>query len=588
MNNRKIILPNKRYFNAPEEDLNVQIHLDESTILLREGDTNNVLNLSTLFSDERNASINYKIHGKLSMVFRNMYSGTSTYSPLENNLYLTTDGSNSNFNGYIPYNEFAFLRNDVLREKNIPPSGYTLGVYSPNIIPTTGNSLGHIDIPAIEAPYHNWNIYLSYVDSSDSTYPMMYTLSGNTDFSFVSGDGIPFRVDDTDYRSYILTSPVEHGMSAGEYITISGGTLDGSVPLSGRTFLITSVGDEFYNSEKYVLTINKSEIPTGTTLSLIVLGKRCIDINDFDNTLSTYYVHKHKTLTDTSGYILDNLGFESSIWREERKLLFQNAAFTENYLVERNRMEDLIYDFKTPFTLSGITNNLGYTPTEVYVTIIFRNGNGYFDYPVKNGYKFNFHDSWIDDYFSGTTSIETSISGQTFTKTISGDTFTFISGNTLPIGTELNGAFIEYNLSELKERVISESFHKFTNPTTLFDYGQDESTVYSGASVDNKTGLYYQPHHRVMLRQLSPYLETYDTDKIYGLPQNAKYFEKESVWKWRDVYDHGFIDTDGFGTNFPYINNIHYVKNNINFYLRNEQYYTNKNNGVKKFKKTDC
>jgi hypothetical protein len=69
-------------------------------------------------------------------------------------------------------------------------------------------------------------------------------------------------------------------------------------------------------------------------------------------------------------------------------------------------METLLYDFKEPIILSGITNNLGYTPTEVYVGVFLRNGNGYFDYPPKVGYKFNFHDTWIDNHFSGTTSNE--------------------------------------------------------------------------------------------------------------------------------------------------------------------------------------
>ena len=34
------------------------------------------------------------------------------------------------------------------------------------------------------------------------------------------------------------------------------------------------------------------------------------------------------------------------------------------------------------------------SPTEVYVSAIFRNGNGYFNYPPKVGYKFNFHNDF--------------------------------------------------------------------------------------------------------------------------------------------------------------------------------------------------
>jgi hypothetical protein len=100
--------------------------------------------------------------------------------------------------------------------------------------------------------------------------------------------------------------------------------------------------------------------------------------------------------------------------------------------------------------------------------------------------------------------------------------------------------------------------------------------------------LFYQPHHRVKLRQLSPYIETSTTNQIYGLPQNAKYFQNDGLWKWRDLYDHGFIDSDGLGTNFSFINGIHYVKSDIDFYLRNENIYRNKQDLIKNIESFKC
>ena len=120
-------------------------------------------------------------------------------------------------------------------------------------------------------------------------------------------------------------------------------------------------------------------------------------------------------------------------------------------------------------------------------------------------------------------------------------------------------------------------------------------TVYSGSTETNPVGLYYQTHQRIKLRELSQYIETSKTNDVYNLPENTKYDANEKVWRWRDLYDHGYIDTDGYGTDFPYVNNIHYVKTNLNFYLRNERYYTNKQNGINSFKnkmnidnKLDC
>lgn len=581
MDKKKIILPTKRYFGSNAEDLNIGVGLDETKNLLREGDRTIILDTSVLFAKERNESPNYKIHGKMKMIFRNLYSGLSDYQPLAEKLHLIGDGSNGDFTGYLPYDEFAFIRRDVKREVNNVVSTSDLSSFSTNIS-VVGDS-AHIDIDPASAPYYNWNLYLSYVFSGDTEHPMMYTLTGGTEVSFVAGDGIPFRVTDNG-KTYKLVSPVPHGIVVGEYLTVSGGTLNSSVAASGRTFSVSSVGDNYHDSENYVLEISKSEIPSGSTIPTIVLGKRCIDRDNITGTTSSYYVHKHKTLTTSTGYTIDKVGFESPIWEDEKKVLFENISGDNDVVVEKNRMESIIYDFRDPLVVTGLTNNLGYEPTDAYVTTVFRNQNGYFEYPFKVGYKFNFHDTWIDNHFSGTTSLETTVTSTSFSNTISSTTYNFEIGDEIPVGTVLTGAFVEYNRTEVKERIISEAYHKITAPLQTLDHQQDDPTVFSGTSANNMSGLFYQPHYRVKLRQLSPYVETSKTNQIYGLPQNAKYLEEKDIWAWRDVYDHGFIDPDGFGTNYPFMNNTHYVKNDVNFYLRNENLYTNKRAGLKKAK----
>ena len=578
---KEILLPSKRFKKAEEQDLNLSVGLETSQTLLRIGDKDVILDIDKLYDKERNESKKYKIYGKLKMIFRNMYSGDTSYNYLQERIYLNGKGDGSDnptLAGFLPYDEFAFLRRDLRRQITTPSSvsGNTLGEYNPTF--TYTGPTAHTTVTPITAPYHNWNLYLSYVYGSDSNYQMTYTLTGSTKISFKSGDGIPFRLSNTFNSYYEFTSPVEHGMNSGEYITMSGSSITGAV--SGRTYYIDSVGNETYNSEKYVINILKKEFKSVTSVPTLIVGKRCIDKNNITGTTSQYYIHKHKILTNTNDYIMDNIGFESPIWEEEKKILFENAAGANDTIVERNRMESVLYDFKEPFILTGLTNNLGYTPTEVYVTTIFRNGNGYFDYPPKVGYKFNFHDTWIDDHFNGTTSKETNITNGTFSR----DGITFTSGNTLSIGTVLNGAHVEYNKKELKERIISDCYHKFSNPTNIFDYEQDNSTVFSGASSTNMFGVYYQPHHKVKLRELSPYTENGKTKDIFNLPENAKYDSDEGVWRWRDLYDHGYVDIDGYGTKFPFTNGIHYVKNDINFYLRNERFYTNKQDGISKFK----
>ena len=573
--NREIILPSKKYANAPDQELDIRLNLDTSESLLRIGDRDIVLDVAELFSKERNECVNYKIYGKLRMIFRNLYTGTTEYDYLRPLLYLNGDGTDDpTWGGTLPYDEFAFLRKDVYREVNMPQSGEILGTFIPNL--QISGSTSHTTITPIQAPYQNWNLYLTYVYDQDSLYPMNYTLSGSTYVPFVSGDGIPFRLSYSGGTYYELTSPVQHGMNEGEHVIIS-----------GTTFSISSVGNEIYNSEKYVINILKSEVSTGFTFNTINIGKRCLDINDISGSTSQYYVHKHKTLTDVNGYIMDTIGFESPIFRDEKKMLFQNSNFVEDVVVEKNRMESVLYDFKNPFQLIGIKNNLGYTPTEVYVSVLLRNGNGYFDYPPKVGYSFHFHDTWIDNHFTGST--ETGITGHTeFSGATTG--YTFSGGTEITTGTTLVGAFVEYNPKEMTERIISESYHKFTDRIDVFNHNQTGSTIsidgvssFSGSSINNPVGLIYQPHYRVKLRQLSPYIENATTNDIYNLPEYCVYDNKDNQWRWRDLYDHGYIDSDGYGTNFPFVNNTHYVNTLINFYLRNELFYTNKQDGLTNF-----
>lgn len=588
MISKKIILPTKRYAKSPEEELFTRIDLTQEQNILRENDKNISIDVAELYNKERNLSNRYNIYGKIRVVFDNQYYGTVEYEYLKNNLYLLGFGQVGDNLGYLPYNEFAFLRNDLLRQYNTHESGDELINFTPNINVTEDFSQ-HTKITPISAPYQNWNVYLSYVYTGLTNQQLTYTLSGDTSYTFTSSDGIPFIVSSDD-TYYILTSPVEHGMNQGEYVILSGGTFTNAVEEKNRIFKIQSVGDEKYRSDKFVINILKTEFKVTTPFNNgnVVLGKRCINNKDINNTKSTYYVHKHKILTNSNDYLLDKLGFESSIWEDEKKLLYENAAGVNDFLVEKNRMENVLYSFKKPFILSGLTNNLGYTPTEVYTTIVFRNGNGYFDYPPKVGYSFNFHDTWIDNHFDGNDSLETNLTYSTFTRTQNNTSFQFKSGITLNISDELIGAYVEYNPMELKERIISDAYHKIVHPINIFDHNQDDPNEFSGSSVTNTFGIYYKPHNKVKLRELSPYVEISNTKDIINLPENAKYYENEKLWKWRDLYDHGFIDTEGFGTDFPFINGMHYILNNINFYIKNEKNYTNKKDEIKDFDKIDC
>ena len=509
------------------------------------------------------------------MVFRNLYSGTTTYDALKNTLYDLGDGIDADWTGYLPYNEFAFIRRDVVKEVS-NPTATNLGEFIPNTV--LSGSTDHTTITEYESTSWNWNFHLSYVYEHDDNHPMGYTLSGGTVYDFTSGMGVPFRVEDMgDY--YQLTSPLKHNMNQGEYVILSGNTISSGSD-SDRIFNISSLGNEIYRSNEYVINLNKSSFSSSQTISGVVFGKRCLDINNISQTTSTYYVHKHKTLTTVDECILDSAGFETPVFEIERKLQYETADGRNDVYIERNRPESILYHFKNDIDINGLSNNLGYTPTELYLTVIFRNRNGYFNHSPRLGWRFNLHSDWVDEQFNETFSGSDTNLPYTST-TIDG--ITFNQGDELPLDSVLVGSFVEYNNVDFKETVLSDSFHKITNETTIFNHGQLSTVRLGGVSSDNPSGLIYQPHYKIKLRELSPYIETSDTDDILNLPENTIYDDYSGLWKWRDLYDHGYIDPDGFGTNFPFTNGQHYVKRDINFLLRNEQTFLNKQDGIANF-----
>jgi hypothetical protein len=311
MKKKQIILPEFRYAKAPAEDITLRTGLDQIQIPIVNDDRDIVVDVNELFNSERNKSIRYKLYGKIKMIFRNLYSGSTEYNYLMERLSLAGDGSETPYDGFLPYNEFAFLRNDVVRDIITSPDLSSLTGFT-GFTTVTSGSTEHNIITTINAPYFNWGFYLSYVYDHDLNFPMKYTLSGDTEpLSFVSGDGIPFRINDLGNK-YELTSPIEHGMNSGEYAIID-----------DYTYSIDSIGNENYESEKYVINILKSQIPSGITIftGLTITAKRCTDKSNITGTTSLYYVHLLKTLTDIEDCTIDKIGFESPIWEDEKKTI---------------------------------------------------------------------------------------------------------------------------------------------------------------------------------------------------------------------------------------------------------------------------
>jgi hypothetical protein len=134
----------------------------------------------------------------------------------------------------------------------------------------------------------------------------------------------------------------------------------------------------------------------------------------------------------------------------------------------------------------------------------------------------------------------------------------------LSVGDTIMGGIYEYNPYEMIERKVTDRYLRLSFNDDFFDRKTINGTTYP----NGPEGYYYNPHFEYKLRVYSDYIEESDTSNIYNLPSYAKYFQKENVWKWRDIWSKGYVNAEGLGVDYPFINGCHYINNVENLYIK--------------------
>ena len=551
-NDIRLVLGSLRYKSAPNTDFSIKLPLTQNVKQNVEFDRASDINLQQVYDDERQSSTIFRPVSKFSVIFKNSYAGETNYEPFENNLYYLNAtesailqcslGSNAvSWSGLPQYNEFNFIRTDY------NASGYT---QPPN---------NHLLFIPQSASTYNWNFHLSYPYENDST-KILEAVEKNTiqTLSWTAGDGIPFVVELTQFNGQNLVSfrcPVKHGLNVSEFAKLS-------FDYNGQDlFQVDSLGLDTYNSDEYVFNIINVGY-TGTTFYNGRTGtfKRIILDSNSGDTTSKYYVRKHKILTDVEDSVLVKAGFEENIFGTKKK--YESSGYTPNRLSRvsvKEGAQSFTLSFNKDVDLGGLLDNLGRPITELFFTVIWKGYFGWTTGKLKQGYEFNLPlnpiteqpTQWWDD---NTIPSNTTLTTSTWTN-VSGDTFSYVTP--LKPDDVLDGDLCEWNDFEQKERVISQLYHKFKFNPFYFN-------IAGGTPTTNPFGYYYQPHHSLKIRQYSDYIETADSANIVDLPNYAYFSTTLSQFIWRDLYSYGFIDSNGLGVDYPFLNAGHYpFKNTI-------------------------
>ena len=569
-----IILSTQRYQQAPRSDQFLNIPLAQTTKNLVEFDRVSDLNLAEVFDQERQESTTFRPVTKFTILFENAFTGSTTYPPFRDNLYYTnalnnakiaypsgisTTANNSNvppnpFNANVPWDGFPqYPEFDFIRTDNKVP-GYTIPPQN------------HILFKDVSATTYNWSHYVSY--PFENVYNRtLFAVDPDTSFtwSWVASNGLPFIIlngTNTQLREISFKCPMAHGLSVGEFVQLS-------ISYGNQNnFQVTSLGDPGSGSEEYIFNIRNVGY-TGTTFQQFTQGtfKRIINLANSADTVSSYYIRRHKILTTSESSVLANAGFEYNIYGDKTKC--EIKPLTPNQKARTSVKEgarSYTLSFNSDIDIRGLQDNQRRPLSSLYFTTIWR---GYLGWTsnMKQGWYFNTYlqngkpQTWWDQ---SNTNSNTNIP-QSFYNTTLGGATKFYYNELLTTGDTMDGDYCEWNNYEQLERVVSTYQHKIK-------YNQNWFKLDNDLPVSNQPGYFYQPHNPIQISAFSDYVEEGSGVNVVGIPDYAYYSTLSALFRWRDKYPYGYIDTDGIGVDYPFLNGKHYPYENTIFRITPEAY----------------
>jgi len=539
----RIVRGSQKYQGALDKDVVISQTLETTTRDVLEGERNAVVNLNEQYFLEKEECTSYRPYGKISPLVDNTISG---------------DVKDSKMLGYWTY---YYPPTPLATETQAP--GYPAISFFDFFTPTGMTNLHGYSEPT--SYKGNWKIYQSYVVSGNTKVNMEYYTNQPTDdgVGFNSGDGIPFSVSGVTINgkeALQFICPVEHGLLNGEYIVLQNsvtvfpiGTTNLITQINGSSQVpIFSFGNEEYGNEKKTFNVLLREPTAGWTDGDVGVFKRLSDPDNSGETTSRYYVHTHKLLTDVEDSVIDRAAFELGVYTKRQRYYRddQSPPFGSGHTVVKNQTESYLWNFNKDLDVGGYLNNLNMPLSNIYITVLVGNEPRVWrtsDPSNPNvttagiGWSWNFKpDGYIDLYPANNYE-------QLFTP------------NTIPKkGDNFLGAFVEYNEFELKERTISDIFHRLTFNSNMMDDAGDVI----------REGYFYPPHHTIPIRKYSQSIMTYKDYRF--VPPHAIFSTYDNLWRWRTIYEIGFFDEEDNGVEYPFVNGYHYTYKNINFFIKPE------------------
>jgi hypothetical protein len=306
---------------------------------------------------------------------------------------------------------------------------------------------------------------------------------------------------------------VVSGSTGNPFIDLRGGGL-----LNG-IFEVVSIINEYLFTIRLTYFTNKGQSQT-------------FNINrprfrSLDGTPSEYYVRKYKVLT-TNDYDVYKCAFSTSIY--PKTIVNELGISNDTWL----------FHFNKDINVGELLDHNNKPITELYLGLIKRAGQNSFSWSkVVAGWDFNRE---LINTINGLETISNFVSGGVGTIEKPNELFDYV------------GDYVEYNKTEIEEKIVSKIVHRFGKITD-----------------PNGEGYYLEPFKKMRIMVFSNIIETSSIDEpTEGIPNYAETYPDGTI-AWRDLLFIGYLEPENNnGVDYPFVNGKHYFHGNYNFYIRRQ------------------
>jgi len=387
----------------------------------------------------------------------------------------------------------------------------------------------------------------------------------------------PFEIDDSHYlvKNGLLITTISRREFGGRNLIALGTAVNHNL-ITGDRVRISNMPDSALNGDYDVLGLGLDNGDYMNNFFVIELSSDDANVNNIININfggarmkrlyygheTSYYLRKFKKVNtypskkmiENDDYELFPLGFSKTLYNDN---LFQ-VIFNED------------------IDISDLKDNLGRPVTELYITVLKTNSTGVFTNVVDGFDLINIEGNVkVNGVSSNLCNIR-----KMHTLDVNNVNKPFVSHT--PFDTNVNiddttfyGDLVEFSPYEYKETILSEVMHRFN---TIDRENNVKIDIVDSAELDlnkkNKTiegnrceGYIYKPHHRIVLREYSNYVEQGD-DSIVNMP-DYKFTIAPNMYLWRDLTPFGSSSTEK-SLDYPFVNGCHYIYNNIMFPVKRQ------------------